>query len=390
MTILGRGWRHRFLRGRSVVTLVAALSALGPIAAAMGRLAPSAASGWTVQPTPSAGEGSSLSAVSCTSPNACIAVGIRGVSLTLAERWDGTAWSIQHTPTPQRRGPGSWFNDVSCPSASFCIAVGQINYNRGKVITPHVMSERWNGARWSLLRTPNPPGGEALFGVSCASKSACMAIGTGHVALRWNGGRWSLVPTPHAGVLERISCPSADECTAVGFGSDDAKHQYTTLAERWNGRRWSIEATPKLPYGGTLASVSCITPTVCMAVGDREKPGPGITYVPGQALAERWSGGRWKVEPTPRLPVGRGYGNGLAAVSCPSSSSCTAVGMTDRGNTLAEHWSAGRWSIQPTPKVRHRGSYAGLNGASCPSIQTCTAVGGDTAAKTLAERWFAG
>jgi hypothetical protein len=278
---------------------------------------------------------------------------------------------------------------VSCPSASFCVAVGQINYNRGKTLTPHTLAELWNGGRWSVLRTPNPPGGEALFGVSCPSSTACIAVGPEN-ALRWNGTRWSLLPTPKAGILERVSCTSSKDCTAVGFGSDKAKPQYTTLAERWNGKRWAIEPMPKLPYGGTLGGVSCVTSRVCTTVGTRNKPGPGITYVSAQTLAERWSGGRWKIQPTPRLPDSHGYGNSLGAVSCPSLSSCTAVGMTDRGNPLAERWGAGRWSIQATPNVpvpHGRYSYAALNGVSCASVRACTAVGLDTAVTTLAERW---
>ena len=92
-------------------------------------------------------------------------------------------------------------------------------------------------------------------------------------------------------------------------------------------------------------------------------------------------------QPTPPLPGDGGWGNGMVAVSCSSSTFCTGVGNTAEGAPLAEHWNGRRWSIQPTPKVSHSNYLAALLGVSCPSLQTCTAVGIDTAANTLAEIW---
>jgi hypothetical protein len=41
--------------------------------------------------------GASLNGVSCTSTSSCMAVGNEG---TLAEAWNGTAWSVVKTPRP--------------------------------------------------------------------------------------------------------------------------------------------------------------------------------------------------------------------------------------------------------------------------------------------------
>jgi hypothetical protein len=348
-------------------------------------LAYSTASGWSLQATPRPGGGLSLYAVSCVSPRACIAVGERNegpqTGTTLAERWDGTRWSIQRTPSPARHGPGSYLNDVSCSSARFCIAVGVIN-GYGKVRPPtDPLAERWNGRRWSLMRIPNHAGVDALGGVSCVSMNACMAIGGGNkYALRWNGRRWSLVRLPSSrALLATVSCTSPRACIAVGFRFGDP--QDTPLAERWNGKRWSIQSIPTPAGGGSLTGVSCTSGRACTAVGQR---GTGRDT---QSLAERWNGKRWSIQPTPALHGHGQWGNAMVMVSCPSSSFCTGVGNTNQGSPLAQHWNGRRWSNQPTPRVPHGKYLAALLGVSCPSIQTCTAVGIDTAANTLAERW---
>jgi hypothetical protein len=86
---------------------------------------------------------SSLNGVSCASASACTAVGDYNngtTGVTLAERWTGTTWSIQHTPNPT----GASFilmTGVSCTSASACTAVGGYN-NRTAGVT---LAERWTG-----------------------------------------------------------------------------------------------------------------------------------------------------------------------------------------------------------------------------------------------------
>jgi hypothetical protein len=55
------------------------------------------------QPPPGTALQSELYGASCTSASVCTAVGdyvtSTGASKTLAERWNGTAWTLQSTPT---------------------------------------------------------------------------------------------------------------------------------------------------------------------------------------------------------------------------------------------------------------------------------------------------
>jgi hypothetical protein len=369
---------------------------------------------WGIQPTPNPpGGGWSLHAVSCTAPAACTAVGGRvappGAPVTLAERWNGTSWSIQPTPNPAG-APFSFLGAVSCASASACSAVGGYGNSSG---TPVALAERWDGTSWAIQPTPRLPGGASLpfglTGVACTSATGCTAVGlstpnhqnvVNHpspdtLAERWNGSTWSIQPTPNppgaaGGNLNAASCVSGSACTAVGSTSN-SRGTSLTLAQRWDGRTWRIQPTPSPADGGDLIGVSCLSRSSCLAVGGHGNP---FNEAPPGTLAERWNGSRWSIQPTPNPPGGGWW---LTAVSCTSPSACTAVGgrIEPPGKpqgTLAERWDGRRWQIQATPSLPGNAVKL-LSGVACASRSSCMAVGGEfdpvTAVYlgTLAERW---
>lgn len=357
---------------------------------------------WSIEPTPprSGARTSILGDVVCRSRSVCDAVGKADVR-TLAERWNGARWRVEPTPNPLGAHP-SVLNGVACRPASTCTAVG---VKAGPVGNPlGTLAERWNRTRWSIVPTPNPAGtrGSILTAVACQSGSACTAVGfasdragnpTATLAERWNGNKWRIQPTPNpAGVpgslLSAVACTSASACTAVGFTTDSSGNPTKTLAERWNGAHWGIQPTPN-PAGAAsslLVGVACTSPSACIAVGGSTDSSGNVT-----AVAERWNGTEWSIQSTPS-PTG-GQGSFLNSIACPSASSCTAVGNTadSHGNqtgTLAERWNGTSWSIQPTPNPRGtHGSF--LNSVACPSASVCTAVGLAFASgpAILAERW---
>ena len=180
-------------------------------------------SGWTVPPTPSLGSNSTgtLVAVACVSPSTCFAVGSRygaGGDTPLAERWDGTQWAVQPTPNPSGAGGTSSLQAVSCTSATACTAVGR--YDR--VGAAGLFAERWNGTRWSLQFMPKSAGAAGFAGVSCVSAHACVAVTSGSttpLAERWDGKRWKVETIPTQGYIENLNglaCVSVNVCTAVG------------------------------------------------------------------------------------------------------------------------------------------------------------------------------
>ena len=131
---------------------------------------------WTIHTGPTV---TSLNGVSCTSASACTAVGSilsnSGDVVTRAERWNGTSWTTQTTPNPP--GPTDVFSGVSCSSASACTPVG--SYAEGNAEPTGPFAERWNGTTWMVQTTPSPAGADEspLNSVSCTAASTCTAVG---------------------------------------------------------------------------------------------------------------------------------------------------------------------------------------------------------------------
>jgi hypothetical protein len=252
------------------------------------------------------------------------------------------------------------------------------------------LAERWNGSRWSIERTPRPTGSATseLLGVSCPTSRECIAVGdyesTSKVffgfAERWNGSRWALagVVRPGAAFLDSVSCSSARLCTAVGA------YQITStslpLAERWTGR-WRQQHTPGT---GSLYGVSCPTSSRCTAVGSRPNGQPTESAV----LAMQWKGGRWKTQSAPE-PLGSTQGI-LRGVSCPTVTSCAAAGWAELTTavTVADHWNGTSWTLERTrnPAGSQGSSFTGV---WCAAHSSCRASGGydlPSSVKTLVER----
>jgi hypothetical protein len=365
-----------------------------PLPRAVG--ATSATSGWSISPTvtPHMPDGA-LSGVSCWGVSFCMAVGEHysdeaGNDVSLAERWDGTAWSIQHTPHP----PGSQTIDligVACSAANSCIAVGSYLSFHGK---PKTLAERWDGTVWTIQPTPNPLVVRAeLSGVACTSSKACTAVGdygdgysSEPLAERWDGISWTIQPTPSSGQSARlsgVSCPTATWCIAVGSYSTTGNDY--GLAERWNGTAWHIQPIPSPPgaWSSGLSAVSCTATSACTAVGG------SLDGFPGVPLAERWDGTAWSIQSTPS-PEGSNGGSSLSDVACKSATDCIAVGDYHGGLmsfTLVERWDGIDWSIQPSA---NKSRSSELSSVACVFVTLCTAVGDywtGSAGATLAERW---
>ena len=326
--------------------------------------------------------------VSCSSSTACTGVGFytnsSGTPSTLAERWNGTEWSIQSTPNPSG-AKESYLHGVSCSSSTACTAVGHYKNSAGVYVT---LAERWNGTEWIIQSTPNPSEAKEAFleDVSCSSSTTCTAVGfyvsgkdvPSTLAEQWNGTEWSVQSTPNpTGATQSefrgMSCSSSTACTAVGWYKSGSG--YAALAERWNGTEWSIQSVAK-PTGATYSwfgGVSCSLSTACTAVGEYiNSSGADVT------LAERWNGTEWAVQSTPN-PSGATT-NVLVGISCSSSTACIAVGYDKNSSgtyvTLAERWNGTEWLLQLTPNPTGA-TESELSGVSCSSSILCTAVGYD-------------
>jgi streptogramin lyase len=236
---------------------------------------------WTIQatPNPSGAKESRLEGVSCTAVSACTAVGYyvnsSGTPLTLVERWNGTEWTIQSSANPSG-AEKALLHDVSCVTGSDCFAVGE-SKEAGK--EPTSLAERWNGSAWSIQTMSQPT--KSLTGLSCSSSTWCMAVGDALKVERWNGSSWSRLEAPSPGPAARLKgvfCKASNACTAVG----DYSHEGTVpLGEHWDGNEWSLQSATDPVEGpgteiSTLEGISCESASGCTAVGYYDPPQQNI------------------------------------------------------------------------------------------------------------------
>jgi hypothetical protein len=299
-------------------------------------------------------------------------------------------WKVQPVPI------GSWtqseLDGVSCSTARACVgAGGYVDETDNET----ALAYGWNGQAWKRQPTPSSEidTGSGINAVSCTGSDACMAVGT--VTQTWNGMAWTPRSAPglsglNPGMLNGVSCTAADACTAVGYYYPHL--QTAALAERWNGKTWKIQPTP--PRSAIFTAVSCASADACVAVGSYS-----TTSANAFPLAESWNGKTWRIEQTPH-PEGV-KDTFLNGVSCTSATACVAVGddgtFTDGRSEaahafvpLSEVWNGKVWTIKQVPMPAHA-TAAYLQAVSCGAVSSCTAVGdrvlSATEGDTLAAVW---
>ncbi len=236
-----------------------------------------------------------LYSVACSSPTFCAAVGYTSdaddnYDQALTMTWTGTAWVLGALQTTAFNAD---LDGVSCSSPTFCSAVGYTDPNGSGPYS--TLAERWDGSTWTVVPTSNPLPNQdnELVSVSCTSPTFCAAVGysgiDGYTAAddnsfrtlveQWNGSTWSLVASPNVATggvtygnfLYGVSCVGPTSCVAVGSPYNDVGAEtYSTLAMAWNGSTWAVQPTPNptaAPVYAYLEAVSCVGGQLCKAVG---------------------------------------------------------------------------------------------------------------------------
>jgi hypothetical protein len=336
---------------------------------------------WTLQETPNIETSATtrLKDVSCLSGGECFAVGDTGngeLTAPHAERWNGTAWSVQTTAGAEK---GS-LESISCTATNACTAVGYQTVGGFKA----ALAERWDGTSLKKQTVPATVG-NTLTGVSCVSATECIAVGYGlegpAIAARWNGKEWLAISGPGITASD-IVCTSASFCMATGQLSNDA------TSSTWNGSTWTKQ-TSLVSLQSDYRAVSCTASNACTAVGYKDAPS---LFVP---LVARWDGSKWTVQEAP-YPVGPEL-MVLEGVACTSATVCTATGFSANGlgtsiSALTERWNGTSWKMQQSANYPGE-SINSLGGVSCISLTVCESVGyhklesgGASKTRALAER----
>lgn len=344
---------------------------------------PASAATWSRQPTPNPfAQQNVLYGVDCVSASWCMGVGYginSGSPRAFAARWNGSSWRAVNP------GTASSLQEVACPSTSTCFAVGQrVALSTGRRL-PALL--KWNGTGWTSVAVSAPAGQQyaILNGVDCRTATSCLAVGGSSdgsgspfhtLVYRYSGAGWSRVisPNPSAApvgnTFAAVSCTGASNCYVAGNAGTK------TLVEHWRGgSTWHRLSTPNPRAANNFRAITCTSGTSCFAVGDTMSS-TGVS----SAFAEHYNGTSWS---TRTFTAADSF---LDDVSCVSASVCVAVGAA-APHTMAVEYTAGGWRSRSTPDP---GVYNYLYGVGCGG-PTCEAVGAYTTAtsnsRSLAARY---
>jgi hypothetical protein len=324
-------------------------------------MAGSACGKWTVVKSPDGrSKNNVLNGVSASAANNVWAVGgyqagdpINGPFQTLAERWNGTAWSVVSSANA---GAEDTLYGVAAISPTNVWAVGDFMPQLTSPQTAFI--EHWNGQKWSIVSSPHPGQLSSLFGVRAVFANHVWAVGFYYnnagnsrtLIEHWNGRKWSLVPSPSPGLtdnlLDGLTVISAGDIWAAGSQSSDFQNTLQTLIERWDGKTWSVMPSPNPgSLYNALGGMTAVSANDIWAVG-----GYSSNNFVGQTLAEHWDGKSWTVLPTPDVGA---FGNSLSDVSALAGADVWAVGSyhntPEFTRTLIQRWDGTRWRVVPSP-----------------------------------------
>lgn len=187
-------------------------------------------------------------------------------------------------------------------------------------------------------------------------------------------------------VLDDVSCVSISFCLLVGDAGTSRPTArgrvflpHSTVY-RWNGRGLTAMTVPAPAHArvSELAGVSCPTATSCMAVGGYARTSGG-TLLPYSAL---WAGGGWHIKTAPL--IGGAKVTLFEAVSCAAAANCVAVGYSQKARTsaFAMRYAAGGWHRQQVAPAAKSMFFS----VSCPQVTMCVAVGRH-GSRSLAQAW---
>jgi hypothetical protein len=248
-------------------------------------------------------------------------------SRPLVEHWDGTTWTRTPTPDPNRSGlPDGVLLDVVAISPQDVWAVG----SRAGGATSKTLVEHWDGTHWSVVHSPNQgPRGNQLYAVSTVPGHPGRLWAFGYhvgshrearpLILHYRHGTWRAVTDlPDVGdavLYGGVATGRPGGVWAVGEG----RRLNGLILRRTRRHGWRRIANP-FQKTWTLDDITTIPGTHQLwAVGNAER----------HPLALRWRRGAWREVPTQDGVGGVGF---LYAVIAFGPQSAWAGGADDGDN----------------------------------------------------------
>lgn len=217
----------------------------------------------------------------------------------------------------------------------------------------------WYAAPGHPLQPSQPSGWSEYTRISCGAPGFCVAIGAAEysrvsIVQVLRNGLWANVTSlPAADQIDNISCAAANICE--GLGIDTSTTPATPLAFSYAKGAWSWKTLTG--EAADLTDLSCPTSTYCGAIGLTNSE----DVVSGSLTDGTWSA------------TDRGF-EGVSSVyniSCPSTTYCASLGVTagSTGNINVMFQATNGVVTEATAPA------GSLNGMACPAASRCFAAG---------------
>lgn len=334
------------------------------------------------------GDGFGLFSISCTSATACVAVGTDGNFQPLVLAGNPATWGAAQAREIMAGVAGGTLWSVACTSVSSCVAVGD-DVNQ----TPFVLSgdpSTWTSAQLHRLSLgPTFGSGGGLNAVACASASSCLAVGwdmnSQPLVLSGDPSSWTAAQAYEVtlgggfgsrGILGAVTCASASSCIATG--SDGARQPL--ILEGDPSTTWSAAQAHEISLGaafgsgGYLDAISCVSSSACTATGSDANTMPLVLS------GDPASWGATQAENFTLKGMGFGVSALPSAMACASATSCLDFGsyggfLKDRTYFLQGNPTA--WDQATQTVMSGIGEFSLLDSAACPAASFCVVVGQD-------------
>ena len=173
-----------------------------------------------------------------------------------------------------------------------------------------------------------------------------------------------------------VDCVSTTWCMAIGWGIERILGRPAAFSYIWNGSSWTSAGLPAVAN-----AISCLSTTSCTAVGDN-------------LVLMSWNGTTWATMGYEEFPIREVKLNGISCKSPTATDECMAVGSFKDSSglvrTLVLHRSGRRWS-QMTSGNPIEATRSELKAVSCKDFSECVGVGDYTTSSgtfSVVLHWF--
>jgi photosystem II stability/assembly factor-like uncharacterized protein len=171
-----------------------------------------------------------------------------------------------------------------------------------------------------------------------------------------------------------LSCSAGGFCLVAGYvPTTTGRGRGAVAFSADDGQTWTLATVPS--DVGLLRDATCVTPSVCLAVGTTATAVGDVVPGQGELLRSADGGHSWTTAQAASSPVEDVFG-----VACPSTRVCAIVGTRWTGQPPVGAGAAAQSRDGGTRFAASSAAYVPLplSALSCPTAAACVVVGGIT------------